>query len=347
MDSHTHELHNLLMELIRLTGMLQLDRAIPDSRSRVAGLRTTGRHVCPALSGRAARLGLDKSTVSRLVADLGRPGGQERDPASHRLYRLHYRRRACSAPAPGHRLPRLLPALGGGDPEERAALLTGLPAWYARSANARSPGSLPGRWTRWLTSVPPAFLGLGLRRLARRPRHRAAAEAGGITRPGRDGRSTSRATRMNTSTYPASSAVATPPPSTVFTPGVPPTSPSVKPPSAPAREPAAVPGSTSVTASTGPSRLATPRSRFSTTRAHTRPSPTESAGPRTSVLQHRPPYIPPISVRHRPSGQCRAAGQCTAATRPPPSATLPRPAPGWRASAPPGSARARRSRSGR
>ncbi len=135
MDSHTHELHNLLMELIRLTGMLQLDRAIPGqpiSVSQVFALHELDTSTPLSQQELAARLGLDKSTVSRLVADLVRQGlvARERDPANRRLYRLQ-------ATAAGRALHRRLGTafhdyyqhwVAAMTPEERAALLTGLPA---------------------------------------------------------------------------------------------------------------------------------------------------------------------------------------------------------------------------
>src|SRR5690606_11737787 len=78
------------------------------------------------------RLGLEKSTVSRLVADLERQGlvARERDPANRRLYRLRttdagralHRRLGTAF---HHHYERWVAAMTA---EERAALLTGLPA---------------------------------------------------------------------------------------------------------------------------------------------------------------------------------------------------------------------------
>lgn len=88
-----HRLHELLMEFVLAAGFLQLDRAIPGQPVSVSQafalheLDTVG-----PLSQRdlAARLRLEKSTVSRLAAELERKGllVRERDLDNRRLYRL-------------------------------------------------------------------------------------------------------------------------------------------------------------------------------------------------------------------------------------------------------------------
>jgi DNA-binding MarR family transcriptional regulator len=88
-----HRLHELVMEFLLEAGLLQLDRAIPGQPVSVSQafalheLDTRG-----PLSQRelGERLRLDKSTVSRLAAELERKGLliRERDPDNRRLYRL-------------------------------------------------------------------------------------------------------------------------------------------------------------------------------------------------------------------------------------------------------------------
>ncbi len=89
-----HRLHRALTDLMRLSGLLHNDQQVlghPVSLSQAFALDeldTPG----PPLSQQdlAERLGLEKSTVSRLVADLERKGlvPRERAPADRRTYRL-------------------------------------------------------------------------------------------------------------------------------------------------------------------------------------------------------------------------------------------------------------------
>lgn len=91
MDSE--HLHHLLMDLFRTAGLVLVDRAVPGqptSLSQVFALHELDHDAGLSQRELAARLGLEKSTVSRLVADLESDGlvTRERDPANRRLYRL-------------------------------------------------------------------------------------------------------------------------------------------------------------------------------------------------------------------------------------------------------------------
>lgn len=88
-----HRLHELLMELTLAAGLMQLDRAIPGqpvSMSQVFALHELDTDGPLSQQVLAERLRLDKSTVSRLAAELERKGFlvRERDPDNRRLYRL-------------------------------------------------------------------------------------------------------------------------------------------------------------------------------------------------------------------------------------------------------------------
>lgn len=86
-------LHQLLMDLVRAAGLLQPDLVIPGlpvSMSQAFALHEIDTD--PPLSQRdlASRLCLEKSSVSRLAAEMERKGllVRDRDPANRRLYRL-------------------------------------------------------------------------------------------------------------------------------------------------------------------------------------------------------------------------------------------------------------------
>jgi DNA-binding MarR family transcriptional regulator len=123
------------MELIRATGMLQIDRTVPGtpiSMSQAFALHELDRD--PPLSQRdlATRLGLEKSTVSRMAGELERKGllERERDPGNRRLYRLRLtdRGRTVHARLAGsfhHLYLHWVAAMTGAEAE---ALVTGLGA---------------------------------------------------------------------------------------------------------------------------------------------------------------------------------------------------------------------------
>jgi DNA-binding MarR family transcriptional regulator len=96
------ELHRLLLELVRSVGLLHVVDAGDAGRvslSEVFALHELDTRGGLAHQELAARLELDKSTVSRLVARLEARGllGRERDPANRRIVRL-------SLTPAGHRL---------------------------------------------------------------------------------------------------------------------------------------------------------------------------------------------------------------------------------------------------
>lgn len=128
-------LHELFMDLVRVAGLLQPDQQLPGhsiSLSQAYAIHELDHGDGLSQRDLAARLHLEKSTVSRLVADLEAKGlvERDRDPANRRVYRL----RLTDAGRAFHtRVSR-----GYGDkyrvwtaaltPQERAALLLGLPA---------------------------------------------------------------------------------------------------------------------------------------------------------------------------------------------------------------------------
>ncbi len=86
-------IHELLMDLIRVGGLLQPDQSVHDapfSMSQAFALHELDTE--PPLSQQelAERLRLEKSSVSRLAAEMERKGllVRERDPGNRRLYRL-------------------------------------------------------------------------------------------------------------------------------------------------------------------------------------------------------------------------------------------------------------------
>jgi DNA-binding MarR family transcriptional regulator len=86
-------LHQLLMDLVLAAGFMQLDQVIPGlpiSVSQAFALHELDTGVPLSQQELAARLHLEKSTVSRLAGELERKGllVRERDPANRRLYRL-------------------------------------------------------------------------------------------------------------------------------------------------------------------------------------------------------------------------------------------------------------------
>ncbi|GII24686.1 hypothetical protein Pme01_42830 [Planosporangium mesophilum] len=86
-------LHDLLMDLIRAAGLLQPDEAFaghPVSLSQGFALHELDADTPLSQRELAERLRLDKSSVSRLAAEMERKGllVRERDPNNQRQYRL-------------------------------------------------------------------------------------------------------------------------------------------------------------------------------------------------------------------------------------------------------------------
>ncbi|HEY6596102.1 MAG TPA: MarR family transcriptional regulator [Asanoa sp.] len=128
-------LHELLMEVVRAAGLLQPDHTVaghPVSLSQAFALHELDIDTPLSQRDLAERLRLEKSSVSRLAAELERQGllVRERDPDNHRQYRLRltdqgraiharmattfHQQYECWVAAMTH--------------SERAALLKGLPA---------------------------------------------------------------------------------------------------------------------------------------------------------------------------------------------------------------------------
>jgi DNA-binding MarR family transcriptional regulator len=133
---HDHRLHDLLIELVRVVSAWHLEA--DDAQAGLSlsqGLALHAMDTDPPLSQQdlAVRLRLEKSSVSRLVADLERREllTRERDPENRRLYRLRLTERGRAA----HRhlgrafhrhYDRVAEAL---TPSERDALVAGIDAF--------------------------------------------------------------------------------------------------------------------------------------------------------------------------------------------------------------------------
>lgn len=91
--THPEQLHNLLMAVIRLAGVVLPGQVVPGqplSLSKVFALHELDTGAGLSQQELGARLHLDKSTVSRLAGELERSGllVRERDPRNRRHYRL-------------------------------------------------------------------------------------------------------------------------------------------------------------------------------------------------------------------------------------------------------------------
>lgn len=131
----SEQLHELFMDLVRVAGLLQPDEELPGlgvSLSQAFAIHELDRGSGLSQQELADRLFLEKSTVSRMVADLENKGlvERERDPDNRRTYRLkltdagrdfHVR----VADGYGAQYRRWTAAMTA---TERKALLVGLPA---------------------------------------------------------------------------------------------------------------------------------------------------------------------------------------------------------------------------
>jgi DNA-binding MarR family transcriptional regulator len=128
-------LHELLMEVVRAAGLLQPDQAVaghPVSLSQAFALHELDTGTPLSQRDLAERLRLEKSSVSRLAADMERQGllVRERDPHNQRQYRLRLTEHGRAV----HR--RMATTfheqyecwVAAMTQSERAALLKGLPA---------------------------------------------------------------------------------------------------------------------------------------------------------------------------------------------------------------------------
>jgi DNA-binding MarR family transcriptional regulator len=92
-SAESERLHELLMELVRVAGLLRADQAVPGhpvSLSQAFALHELGSGNPLSQRDLAERLHLEKSSISRMAADMERKGllVRERDPHDRRQYRL-------------------------------------------------------------------------------------------------------------------------------------------------------------------------------------------------------------------------------------------------------------------
>jgi DNA-binding MarR family transcriptional regulator len=128
-------LHEMLMDLVRAAGLLQPDRAVPGqpvSMSQAFALHELDTDDPLSQRDLAERLCLEKSTVSRMAAEMERKGllVRERDPANRRLYRLRLtdRGRALHGRMASVFHEQYVRWVSAMTRAERDALLAGLPA---------------------------------------------------------------------------------------------------------------------------------------------------------------------------------------------------------------------------
>jgi DNA-binding MarR family transcriptional regulator len=133
--SDAERIHALLMDLIRAGGMLDHDQHVPGhqiSMSAAFALRELDAGTPLSQRELADRLRLEKSSVSRMAAELERKGllVRERDPDNQRQYRLRLTDRGRSAHAEMASAAHVHYErwMGMMTRAERAALLKGLPA---------------------------------------------------------------------------------------------------------------------------------------------------------------------------------------------------------------------------
>jgi DNA-binding MarR family transcriptional regulator len=92
-DAAALRLHHLLMDVVRASGLLETEQAAPGhplSLSQAFALHELDTGEALSQQELANRLRLDKSSVSRLAAELQRRGllVRQRDPGNRRTYRL-------------------------------------------------------------------------------------------------------------------------------------------------------------------------------------------------------------------------------------------------------------------
>jgi DNA-binding MarR family transcriptional regulator len=154
------------MDLIRVAGLLQPDAAIPGqpvSLSQAFALHELDTGAPLSQRDLAERLGLEKSTVSRIAAEMERQGMlvRERDPDNRRVYRLRLTDlgRAIHAGIAGTFHDHYVRWMATMSRSECDALLTALPAlvramrddlapWRQREPTSPPPGAGPGSQAR-------------------------------------------------------------------------------------------------------------------------------------------------------------------------------------------------------
>jgi DNA-binding MarR family transcriptional regulator len=135
-DSAAERLHQLFMDVMRVGGMLQPDSSVPGhpiSLSQAFALHELDTEKPLSQQELAQRLRLEKSSVSRMAAEMERKGllERERDPGNRRLYRLRLtdRGRALHKGMAGDFHAHYLRWVEAMTEEERDALLVGLTAF--------------------------------------------------------------------------------------------------------------------------------------------------------------------------------------------------------------------------
>jgi len=128
-------LHHLLMDLVRAAGLLQPDRTVPGhaiSMSQAFALHELDRGTALSQQELADRLRLEKSSVSRMAAEMERKGLLVRERVAHdqRQYRLRLTDlgRAVHADMAAAFHDQFQHWAATMTRPERTALLTGLPA---------------------------------------------------------------------------------------------------------------------------------------------------------------------------------------------------------------------------
>jgi DNA-binding MarR family transcriptional regulator len=134
-STDAQRIHELMMDLVRAGGLLQPDQVVPGhpiSMSQAFALHELDTGTPLSQQELAERLRLEKSSVSRMAAEMERKGllVRERDPDNHRQYRLRLtsRGRALHGRMADTFHARYAAWVGELTHSERAALLTGLPA---------------------------------------------------------------------------------------------------------------------------------------------------------------------------------------------------------------------------
>jgi DNA-binding MarR family transcriptional regulator len=133
--TEAERLHQLLMDLVRAAGLLQPDQTFPGhavSMSQAFALHELDTGTPLSQQDLAERLRLEKSSVSRMAAEMERKGllVRERDPHDHRHYRLRLtdQGRAMHRQMASTFHSHYQSWVTAMTDTERAALLTGLPA---------------------------------------------------------------------------------------------------------------------------------------------------------------------------------------------------------------------------
>ena len=132
-STDAQRVHELMMDLVRFVGLLQPDHHVPGfpvSASQAFALHELGSGPGLSQGDLAERLRLEKSSASRMAADMERDGllVRERDPNNRRQYRLRLTDR-------GHAMHRQMASsfhkhyehwIGAMTQAERSALIRGL-----------------------------------------------------------------------------------------------------------------------------------------------------------------------------------------------------------------------------